>query len=199
MVSFFGMVHYVVFMSFRNIIAVDQMRGLDANLRIVDADELALSLEEAGLAAPQVQALKRQDLSLETYMSLINLEVACLREQGIEATNPEVDTAEYGIQIPGYGYPAEVDGMTAAEIDERQANCQNRFTGAYQTLYCASQLPSEEEQLRLDMEGANAFLACARALGVEAPLDVVDNEASLEEFHTWYASPEADIACSLRP
>ncbi len=185
--------------SLKSIIAVDQMRGLDANLRIVDAEELALSLEEAGLAAPQVQALRMSDLSLETYVALINLEVACVREQGIEATDPEVDTAEYGIQIPGYGYPAEVDGMTEADIAERQINCQNRFTGAYQTLYRASQLPSEQERLRLDMEGANAFLVCARGLGVEAPLDVVDSESSLEEFYTWFASPEADIACSLRP
>lgn len=183
----------------RSIIAVDQMRGLDENLRIIDADELALSLEEAGLAAPQVQALRMLDLTLETYVSLINLEVACLRQQGIGATNPKVDTEEYGIQIPSYGYPAEVDGMTEAEIAERQVNCQNRFTGAYQTLYRVSQLPSEEERLRLDLAAANAFLVCARDLGVEVPLNVVDNESSLEKFYTWYASPEADIACSLRP
>ena len=183
----------------RSIIAVDQMRGLDANLGIVDADELALSLEEAGLAAPQVQALRMLDLSLETYVSLINLEVACLREQGIEATDPEVEAAEYGIQIPCYGYPVVVDGMTEADIAERQINCQNRFTGAYQTLYRASQLPSKEERLRLDMAAANAFLACARDLGVETPLNVVDNESSLEDFYTWYTFLEANIACSLRP
>ena len=133
----------------RQIIRVDQMRGLDAELTIVDAEELAASLTEAGLHEAQVEALRRTDLSLQTYVQLVELEMACLRGQGIEPSPMEVSTLAYGVRQPTYGYPAEVPGMTDDEISRIQITCQNRFTGAYQTLYAAKFTPSPDEALAL--------------------------------------------------
>ncbi|MCF6743951.1 hypothetical protein E9529_06615 [Blastococcus sp. KM273128] len=181
----------------RSIIDSDAMRGLDSSLRIVDPEQLAASLTAAGLDSAQVEALRAQDLTLETYVRLIQLEVACLKEQGIEASDPQVVTAEYGVQIPVYGYPSTVPGLSETEIGYRQISCQNRFTGAYQTLYMAKFLPSEEERTRIDIVAANRFLACARSLGVTPPLDEVRNAVELNQFNDWYMTPEADIDCSL--
>ncbi|GAB3599782.1 hypothetical protein GCM10027586_02230 [Kineococcus gypseus] len=124
--------------SFSLIISPDEMRGLDADLGIVDPDELAASLTEAGLDQAQVTALQARDLSLTTYARLVEMEVADLRRQGIEALDPDITTDPDGTRLPGYGYPAEVPGMSEAEVTYRAVSCQNRFTGAYQLLYRAA-------------------------------------------------------------
>lgn len=183
----------------QSIIRVDQMRGLDAELQIIDPEALADSLTEAGLNEAQVEALRQADLSLDTYIALVQLEMACLRSQGIEPTGLQVSTLEYGLQQPTYGYPSEVPGLTPDQISEIQVTCQNQFTGAYQALYAAKFGPSAEEALARDIAAANDFLECARNLGVIPPLDVVQNAPDFEVFYEWYATAEADLDCSFTP
>lgn len=181
------------------IIRLDQMRGLNSELEILDPDALADSLIEAGLHEAQATALRRSDLSLETYVSLINLEMGCLRSNGIEPGDMKVSTLEYGLQQPTYGYPSEVPGLTSDELACIQIDCQNRFTGAYQPLYAAKFAPSVEEALARDMAAANAFLECARDKGFKPPIDVVQSPSDFEVFYTWYSTPEADIDCGFNP
>jgi len=183
----------------RQIIRVDQMRGLDAELTIVDAEELAASLAEAGLHEAQVEALRRSDLSLQTYVRLVELEMACLRDQGIEPSPLEVSTLAYGVRQPTYGCPAEVAGMTDGEISRIQVTCQNRFTGAYQALYAAKFTPSPDEALARDLAAANEFLDCARSRWIDPPIAAVRNSSDFDAFYAWYATPEADIDCHFRP
>ncbi len=183
----------------RQIIRVDQMRGLDAELTIVDAEELAASLTEAGLHEAQVEALRRSDLSLQTYVRLVELEMACLRDQGIEPSPLEVSTLAYGVRQPTYGYLAEVPGMTDDEISRIQVTCQDRFTGAYQTLYAAKFTPSPDEALARDLAAANEFLDCARSRGIDPPIAAVHNSSDFDAFYAWYATPDADIDCHFRP
>ena len=183
----------------RQIIRVDQMGGLNADLDIVDPNALAESLQEAGLDQAQITALRRSDLSLDTYISLIQLERACLQAQGIEPSEVQISTLQYGLQQPTYGYPSEVTGLTPDDVSLIQVTCQNQFTGAYQTLYAAHLAPSAEEAMTRDLKAANEFLACARQLGLEPPLDVVANAAEFETFYAWYSTPEADVECPFNP
>lgn len=183
----------------QQIIRVDQMRGIDAELTIIDAEALADSLTEAGLHEAQVDALRASDLSLETYISLVQLEMTCLRDQGIEPSPLEVSTLVYGLQQPTYGYPTEVPGMTADEISLTQVTCQNRFTGAYQTLYAAKFTPSADERLARDLAAANDFLDCARTRGLDPPVRAVHNASDFEVFYAWYSTPEAAVDCHFKP
>lgn len=175
------------------------MRGLDAELKIIDAEALAESLTQAGLDEAQVAALRQSDLSLDTFIALVQLEMACLRTQSIEPGDFQVATLEYGLQQPTYGYPSEVPGKTADEIASIQITCQNRFTGAYQYLYAAKFKPSAEEALARDVAAANTFLECARSRGLNPPLDIVESALDFEAFYAWYATPEADIDCKFVP
>jgi hypothetical protein len=130
--------------SFFLIIGPSQMRGLSPECRIVDVEALVASLTEAGLDPAQVDAV-REPISLERYVSLTQLEMACLRASGIEPVDYRIVEDRHGVRSPTYGFSSEAPGLTWPEISDIQATCQNRFTGAYAYLYNAEFGPSAEE------------------------------------------------------
>jgi hypothetical protein len=180
-------------------IRMDQLRGLGTDLEIVDAEALGDSLQDLGADAAQVEALRRADVSLDTYVALIQLEMACLRSHGIEPADYQVATVEYGIQLPTYSFPSTVAGLAENELSAIQLACQNAFTGAYQSLYKAKVGPSAEEALSRDIAAANKFIECARQRGVVSPISTVEDARDFEVFYAWYSTPEADIDCRFIP
>lgn len=176
-----------------------QLRGVDSDYKIVDSQALGESLEAAGLAQAQIDALVANDLTLDRYTELVRLEIDCVAEGGVVASDITITDSGNGVEIPSYGVPAEVPGLTEGQIAYLQAVCQNRFTGAFQPLYRAAWGPSREEEGQLLIDAANRFMDCARTKDVSPPFDTID-ESSLDGFFTWLSTDEVrNLACTFSP
>ncbi|MDY7100115.1 MAG: hypothetical protein S0880_02905 [Actinomycetota bacterium] len=179
-------------------ISTDEIDGVDEQLRITDRPALEGSLAAAGLDPAQISAIAADDITIERFTALCELEVAELRRHGYWTDGPELARAEFGRQRPSYVWAAPPE-WAHSRASRFQIEVQNRFTGAFASFYDARTLPPPDEQLRRTIEAANEFIDCARRKGLEPPQLEVASADDLDDFYRWYGRPEWDIDCAFLP
>jgi hypothetical protein len=179
-------------------VGLDDLAGLSADGQIIDGEALAGSIPDGSVAPVQREALSDGELSLEEFTELVRTELDCVREAGLRPTPISIVAVQFGVEIPTYSFTDPTDSSADSEGPLRQTECQQQYSALYQMLYVKANSPSAEEQQQLLVAEAQEFVACARAEGLEPPVDVVTRQ-SLDEVFRWYDQVSVETSCPLEP
>jgi hypothetical protein len=175
--------------AFGLIIRPDEVRGIDAAWTVLDPEAYRASLVAAGQGPEQVSALVDDDVSLDQFVQLMRSEVLCVQSFGLATTPVTVQEDLFGFATPGYSFSAGSSGYTDGQISFIQAVCQNRWTGAYASVYRARFGPSAQEEQTVLAQRATVYIECVRREGGDPPFDTVTEE-DLDAFFAWFATDE---------